>query len=167
MKLLVVSLLLALNACGGPQNIDPELAPYVAKFHECAPETQRVDAVVFGEIQKDDVQGYCDMRLNPTLKGYVEQVIVIDREVWADLPEISRQALINHEMLHCVSFAVDLYKSSEKWDWMYWQGVNPEVYVAHWQENEAKYCKRQDKNSPKVFSENDDKINKRRNGSYS
>jgi hypothetical protein len=144
MKLLVVSLLIAITSCGRAHNIDPELATYVAKFHECLPETQRVDAVVFGEMPKDDVQGYCDMRLNPTLKGYVEQVIVIKRSVWEDLPEISRQALINHEMLHCVSFTVDLYKSSDKSDWMFCEGVNPEIYEEHWQENEAKYCKPHD-----------------------
>jgi hypothetical protein len=128
-------------SCGRPQIVDPELAPYVAKFHKCLPETHRVDAIVFGEMPKEDVQGYCDMRLNPTIKGYVEQVIVINRGVWATLPEISRQALINHEMLHCVAFTVDLYGDKDSNDWMYWQGVPPEVYETHWAENEAKYCK--------------------------
>ena len=114
----------------------------MAKFHKCLPETQRVDAVVFGEMPKEDVQGYCDMRLNPTIKGYVEQVIVINRGVWATLPEISRQALINHEMLHCVDFKLDLYEAKYYTDWMYWQGVPPEVFEDNWADNEAKYCKR-------------------------
>lgn len=145
MKRLVLLSILSIAACGQAPRIDPELAPYVAEFHKCLPETERVDAVVFGEMPKDGVQGYCDMRLNPTFRGYVEQVIVLDRLVWDRLPEISRQALINHEMLHCVAFKTDLYADKDKTDWMYWQGVGPEVYAASWADNEAKYCKPQGK----------------------
>ena len=128
-------------SCGRPQSLDPELAPYVAKYHKCLPETQRIDAVVFGEMFKEGTQGYCDMRLNPTKRGYVEQVIVIDRAIWNDLPEISRKALMFHEMLHCVDFKLDLYEAKHYTDWMFWQGVPPEVYETHWAENEDKYCK--------------------------
>jgi hypothetical protein len=129
-------------SCGRPQNVDPELQQYVDSFEECIPHTDRIDAVVFGEMFKDGAQGYCDMRINPTKRGYVEQVIVIDRAIWNDLPEISRKALMFHEMLHCVDFKLDLYEAKDYKDWMYWQGVPPEVYEDSWVDNEAKYCKR-------------------------
>lgn len=100
MKISIVFFLPLLIGCGGPR-VDPQFAPYVARFeaearNQGVPVTVRVSINFVENLRDGKVVGLCH---------YVsggDNYIEIDRGQWAIYTDTQREVTIFHELGHCV-----------------------------------------------------------------
>lgn len=95
MKLIkIVLFALALSSCGKkPIIVDPELLEYAVRFErDMGVSTDDIN-MVFGKLEGSKV-GLCSIK-----NGVVK--ITVDKEYWATIPELQREALMYHELGHC------------------------------------------------------------------
>lgn len=108
-SLLIIFLSLTLSACSDDKTPDPpptvdELRPHVERFDNHYdgdwPERFEVFLEVIDDCDDDScVAGYC---LTDIDGGGIFREVAIDIDTWAELTEIRREALIFHELGHCV-----------------------------------------------------------------
>lgn len=101
-SLILILSAIALSACGRAPVLEVgEFAPYVERFEQTALElgspVQVMDLQIrFGEVQKETENAVCEIRSGQT------PVIIVNPLAWERLSEVDREALMFHEMGHCV-----------------------------------------------------------------
>jgi hypothetical protein len=102
----LVSWVLILSACGkgtlSPVNDAPDFQRYLDHFQAYSvqyghdvPPVKNLLGVTFGPTQDADVAGLC-------IWGFLSgRQILINKEQWKDLDDLSRESLVFHELGHC------------------------------------------------------------------
>jgi hypothetical protein len=92
------------TGCARQKTLDVgEFLPYVQKFETVASQqgkTLKVDDLImhFGQTDSAQEQAFC------VLSSDASPTVVINEDVWNDLDDVEKEALIFHELGHCVLF---------------------------------------------------------------
>lgn len=112
MKTIFIIISIILTSCGVSDEstkeyfVDSELEPYVNKFQKIY--NQDIDNLVVVFTEETNHLGYCDIRhewhkkmFNKTIKNY-SPTIYINAKKWPILNYAQREAIMFHELGHCV-----------------------------------------------------------------
>jgi len=99
LKLLLIVLISCISSCGnrvGPLNSDPAFLKYIESFEKDIGVKIRGLTIRFAKLEETDKE--------ITLGECYGDTVQINVNVWGDLSELEREALMYHEFGHCVLY---------------------------------------------------------------
>lgn len=95
MKGLILTICLSLSACGSVYQVDSDFTPFTDEFNANAGAKKATNLIIeYGVTSHKSAGATCYSEGTPR--------IVVDRDTWSVMSDVSRREVIFHEMGHCV-----------------------------------------------------------------